>query len=366
MSGTSLDGVDGVVLRVSDHGICVAHAHHLPIPLELRRVFLALNTPGPNELHVAALATNQLMQLHGQVVHALLATSGMEASDITALGVHGQTVRHHPGDLGALVDLQTPWNAYSIQLCNPALLAEMCGLSVIADFRSRDIAAGGQGAPLVPAFHRAVFGRPNSSVAVVNVGGMANATLLGPTGEVSGFDTGPGNVLMDLWSEAHTGRTYDHGGAWAASGESNELLLAEWLKEPYFAKRGARSTGRDLFNLEWLSARLTGYGPLPPANVQATLLKLTARSIVNSLPNGLDSCIVCGGGALNGLLMTTLQELMQPVRVLASDAMGMPAMQVEAAAFAWLASQTWQGLAGNVPDATGARGERILGSIYPA
>ena len=366
MSGTSLDGVDGVVLRHSPEGMCVAHAHHLSMPTDLRLDLLALNTPGHNELHAAALATNRLMQCHAQVVHALLKASGLAASDITAIGVHGQTVRHRPGPVGAVADLHTPWHAYSVQLCNPALLAELCGTPVTADFRSRDVAAGGQGAPLVPAFHRAVFGQMGQSVAVINVGGMANATLLGPQGDVTGFDTGPGNVLMDLWCETHTGQTYDHQGAWASSGRCHTPLLADLLAEPYFAQQGARSTGRDLFNRAWLDARLEPHLSLHPADVQATLLALTAHSIARAMPSGLDVCVVCGGGARNTALMAALQQLMQPTRVVSSDDAGMPAMQVEAAAFAWLALQTWQGLAGNVPAATGARGPRVLGAIYPA
>ena len=366
MSGTSLDGVDGVVLELSTQNMRVSHAHHVPMPADLRRELLALNTPGPNELHLAALATNRLMQCHAEVVHTLMALSGLHAADITAVGLHGQTVRHMPGPVGAAVNAHQPWPAYSVQLCNPALLAELCGTAVIADFRSRDIAAGGQGAPLVPAFHRAVFGRQSQSVAVVNIGGMANATLLGSDGEVSGFDTGPGNVLMDLWCEKHTGHTFDTDGQWAASGVSHETLLAELLAEPFFSQRGVRSTGRDLFNSAWLNAHLADHASVSAADVQATLLELTALSIAQALPEGLDSCVVCGGGALNRVLLGALQRHLGCTPVIPSDEVGMPAMQVEAAAFAWLAAQCWHGLPGNVPAATGARGPRILGAIYPA
>lgn len=366
MSGTSLDGVDGVVLQQSANGFRVTHAHHLPMPMALRKSFLDLNSSGPDELHRAALATNGLMQCHAQVVHALLNKSGLAATDITAIGVHGQTVRHQPGPVGSKADLHTPWHAYSVQLCNPALLAELCGTTVVADFRSRDVAAGGQGAPLVPAFHQAAFGRESEWVAVVNVGGMANATLLGPQGEVSGFDTGPGNVLMDMWCEAHTGQAFDANGAWAATGRVSDALLSELLAEPYFAQQGARSTGRDLFNRPWLDARLACVGALPPNDVQATLLALTAHTIAVSLPKGLTRCMVCGGGALNTALMAALQHRLPQTPVMPTDAAGMPAMQVEAAAFAWLASRTLAGLPGNVPEATGALGLRVLGAIYPA
>lgn len=366
MSGTSLDGVDGGVLEPGANPIRVRHAHHAPMPADLRRELLALNTPGPNELHLAALATNWLMQCHAQVVHELLTSSGLQPNDITAIGIHGQTVRHMPGPVGAVVNAHQPWSAYSIQLCNPALLAELCGIPVIADFRSRDIAAGGQGAPLVPAFHRAVFGRHGKLVAVVNIGGMANATLIGPEGEVSGFDTGPGNVLMDLWCEKYTGHAFDKDGQWAASGVSHATLLAELLAEPFFSLRGVRSTGRDLFNSAWLNAHLADHASVSAADVQATLLELTAHSIAQALPEGLDSCVVCGGGALNRVLLGALQRHLGCTPVIPSDAVGMPAMQVEAAAFAWLAAQCWHGLPGNVPGGTGARGPRVLGAIYPA
>lgn len=366
MSGTSLDGVDGVVLELGTHNMRVSHAHHVPMPADLRRELLVLNTPGPNELHLAALATNRLMQCHAQVVHALLLSSGLHAAEITAIGVHGQTVRHLPGPVGAAVTAHHPWPAYSVQLCNPALLAELCGATVIADFRSRDIAAGGQGAPLVPAFHRAVFGRHGKSVAVVNIGGMANATLIGPGDEVSGFDTGPGNVLMDLWCEKHTGHTFDRDGQWAASGVCHPTLLTELLAEPFFNRCGVRSTGRDLFNSEWLNTRLSGHASVPAVDVQATLLALTVYSIAQALPEGLDSCVVCGGGALNSALVEALKHRLGDTPVFPSDEVGMPAMQVEAAAFAWLAAQCWHGQPGNVPAATGARGHRVLGAIYPA
>ena len=366
MSGTSLDGVDGVVLEHAPGSLRITQASHLAMPRDLRQTLLGLNAPGHNELHTAALATNQLMQCHAQVVQALLASSGYGPSEITAIGLHGQTVRHQPGPVGATVTLDRPWHAYTIQLGNPALLAELTGIPVVADFRSRDVAAGGQGAPLVPAFHKAIFGRPGESVAVVNVGGMANATLLGAQGEVTGFDSGPGNVLMDLWCEIHTGKPYDADGAWAASGQCHAGLLATLLSDPFFSQTGARSTGRERFNREWLETSLASHPPVPPADVQATLLALTSHSIAASLPADIGHCVVCGGGALNAALMADLQARLPHANVKPSDAAGMPATQVEAAAFAWLASQTWHQRTGNVPAATGARGERVLGAVYAA
>lgn len=369
MSGTSLDGVDGVLVRFDhpqDAGT-VIHAHHLPMPSGLRQVLLELNTPGFDELHRAALATNTLMQCHAEVVHQLLRQTGLTPSDVCATGVHGQTVRHQPGPVGTAVNTHQAWNAYTLQLCNPALLAELCATAVVADFRSRDVAAGGQGAPLVPAFHRALFARLGQRVAVVNIGGMANATLLGPGDDTLGFDTGPGNVLMDLWCETHTGQPFDAGGAWAATAQADQGLLAEWLAtEPYFCQQGARSTGRDLFNRAWLEQRLVTHPGLSAAEVQATLLALTVESISRALPAQLDVCVLCGGGALNTTLVQALQKRLSPVRVRLSDEYGLPVMQVEAAAFAWLARQTWLGLPGNVPEVTGARGKRVLGAVYPA
>jgi len=366
MSGTSLDGVDGVILQADPEGLHVTHAHHLPMPEDLRRNLLDLNSPGHNEIHLAALATNRLMQIHAQVVKALLGSAKLKAIDISAIGVHGQTIRHQPGPVGACVDPQTPWWGYTVQLCNPALLAELCGMTVVSDFRSRDVAAGGQGAPLVPAFHQALFGQSDAFVAVVNVGGMANVSLLAPGQDTLGFDTGPGNVLMDLWCEAHTGRIYDADGAWAASGHPHDALLEAFLAEPYFSQRGARSTGRDLFNRHWLDSKLRAFTELPPQDVQATLLALTVQSISKAIPPGVTRCVVCGGGALNGALMQGLRQRLHPTNVSPSGAWGMPPMEVEAAAFAWLARQTLLGLPGNVPQVTGARGPRVLGTIHPA
>ena len=370
MSGTSLDGVDGVVLTTDGPSLRVVASHHQPMPAALRQAFMALNSPGANELHRAALAANDLAQVYAQTVHALLATGELTARDITAIGAHGQTVRHQPGAPGLRPSVHAPWTAYTLQINQPALLAELTGIPVVADFRGRDVAAGGQGAPLVPAFHQAAFASGGKDTVVVNVGGMANATVLRASGHVEGFDTGPGNVLMDLWCERHTGLPFDADGQWAASGRVVPALLTQLQSDPYFALSGPRSTGRDHFNAPWLQAQLHAVAGLgtdtrSPSDVQATLCALTAWSIARTVPATTTQVVVCGGGVFNRCLMALLAaQLSCPV--VPSDALGMPAMQVEAAAFAWLARQTWLGLPGNVTAVTGATGPRVLGAIHPA
>lgn len=360
MSGTSLDGVDGVLVDLAGDGLRVLqHVHH-PLPQALAAELLQLNTPGPNELHRAALAANALALRYAEVVQALLQTTQTPASQVRAIGAHGQTVRHRPGAFDGI--------GYTLQLNQPALLAERTGITVVADFRSRDVAAGGQGAPLVPAFHRAVFGPLGSQVAVLNIGGIANLTLL-QGDAVRGWDCGPGNVLLDHWCQLHTGRPHDEAGRWAAAGRVHEPLLAELLQDAYFALPPPKSTGRDHFHAGWLNERLLRHPQLPAADVQATLTELTAQVCARDLQSHAGDCAqlyVCGGGALNVELMRRLQARLPHVRVQGSEAAGLPPLQVEAAAFAWLASQTLSHRAGNLPAVTGARGARVLGAIYPA
>lgn len=366
MSGTSLDGVDGVLADFSEGRIAVRAYATAPFPSELRAELMALNTPGDNELHRAALASNRLARVYAGVVGQLLADSGTPARAVTALGAHGQTVRHRPTEFDAV--------GYTLQINNPSLLAELTGIDVVADFRSRDLAAGGQGAPLVPAFHRALFGRAGEPVAVLNIGGISNLSLLpaaDATGEpaVLGFDCGPGNALMDYWCQLHTGQPFDRGGQWAASGQVLPELLAILQAEPYFAKAPPKSTGRDLFNPPWLSARLGAVAGAAPADVQATLTKFTASVCVADVQrygNGSKLLIVCGGGALNDHLLARLRALLPGVTVDASTKHGLPPLQVEAAAFAWLARSTVRREAGNLASVTGARGPRVLGAVYPA
>ena len=369
MSGTSLDGVDGVLVDFSQSKPRVAGYKSSPFAPELRAELLALNGTGGDELHRAALAANALAQVYSDVVAKLLTGAGIAASQVAAIGAHGQTVRHHPRPFEAARPGALPLPGYTLQLNNPALLAERTGITVVADFRSRDVAAGGEGAPLAPAFHREVFGEPGRGVAVLNLGGIANLSLLTADGGVRGFDCGPGNALMDGWCQRHTGRPFDEGGAWAASGRVDAALLAALLAEPFLAAPPPKSTGRDLFNMEWLQAKLRGFDALAPADVQATLAEFTARCAADALERhgaASETLIVCGGGALNDHLMQRLGALLPRVTVVSSDARGLPPLQVEAAAFAWLARKTLRHEPGNLPGVTGARGPRVLGAIYPA
>lgn len=369
MSGTSLDGADGVLLDFSGARPRVLLAESRPFPPAFKAELLALNTAGHNELHRAALAANQLAALYAQVVLALLdraAAQGIQKAQVAAAGAHGQTVRHQPpGGTAGAVDA-----AYTLQLNNPALLAELTGLDVVADFRSRDVAAGGQGAPLVPAFHQGFFGRPNTMVSVLNLGGISNLSILPPDGQaVTGFDCGPGNALMDAWCQQHTGQPFDAGGAWAASGTLVPALLARLLDEPYFSLAPPKSTGRDLFSMAWLADKLAPFASERPEDIQNTLTEFTASACsagVNSYGKESEALIVCGGGAFNQYLMQRLQAGLPRLRVSASERHGLPPLQVEAAAFAWLARQAIRRQAGNLPSVTGAAGPRVLGAIYPA
>jgi anhydro-N-acetylmuramic acid kinase len=361
MSGTSLDGIDGVLARLAPSLQVEAHVHW-PMPDALRAELLALNTAGPDELHRAALAANALAEAQAQVVLELLACAGLNASDVRAVGSHGQTVRHRPGAFDG--------TGYTWQLNQPALLAERCGIDVVADFRSRDLAAGGQGAPLVPAFHAQVFGRADRPRAVLNLGGIGNLTLLPVDGSsVLGFDCGPGNALLDLWVQQHRGEAYDADGRWAAGGRVDATLLQALLAEPFLALPPPKSTGRDLFHAAWLQDRLQQAAAMPAQDVQATLAEFTARAAADALQRhapAVADLLVCGGGALNTDLMQRLARLLSVVAVRSTADEGLPPMQVEATAFAWLAWAHVTRQTANLPAVTGARGPRVLGALYPA
>lgn len=357
MSGTSLDGVDGVLVDFWAGATRTMSAAYVPFSAELRAELMALQAASENELEREALAANQLAERYAECVRKLLEAADMKAADVRAVGVHGQTIRHRP-ELG-----------FTRQTNNPALLAELCGIDVIADFRSRDIAAGGQGAPLVPAFHHALFGGKGKTQVLANIGGIGNITVLNADGSVTGFDTGPGNVLMDLWIGRHQGKEYDEDGAWAASGKEIPSLLKEMLSEPYFALPAPKSTGRDLFHADWLDARLKNYADASPEDVMATLTRLTAVSLADAIKAtgaGAEAVYLCGGGAYNGTLKRMLSaELGEAVQVKTTDALGVPPNRVEAMAFAWLAHRFDERQPGNLPAVTGARGDRILGALYP-
>ena len=371
MSGTSLDGADGVLVDFSGRELRVITTASEPFVDSYQAELLALNSPSHNELHRAALAGSALAASYARVVAGLLRQAdamGISASQVRAIGAHGQTVRHQP----ARVLAEPGGVGYTIQLNHPALLAELTGIDVVADFRSRDVAAGGQGAPLVPAFHHSVFGRVDESVAVLNLGGISNLSLLPSANSllpVRGFDCGPGNALMDAWSLQQTGQPFDAGGAWAKSGRLVPALLARLLDEPYFSLPVPKSTGRDLFSLAWLAEKLRPFTGERPEDIQNTLTELTICVCISNLMRyGKDSkqLIVCGGGAFNTYLLERLQACLSWLRVSTSDLHGLPPLQVEAAAFAWLARQMLNRLPGNLPDVTGAAGLRVLGALYPA
>jgi anhydro-N-acetylmuramic acid kinase len=357
MSGTSLDGVDGVLADFSGRGIRTLDAAFTPFPPGLRAELMALQAASANELEREALAANALARCYADCVKALAAAA---PGPIRAVAVHGQTIRHRP-ELG-----------FTRQTNNPALLAELCGIDVIADFRSRDVAAGGQGAPLVPAFHEARFGKRGQVRVVVNIGGIGNISVLHGDGRVSGYDTGPGNVLMDLWIARHRDEAYDQDGAWAASGRVDDALLGLLLDEPYFRQPPPKSTGRDLFHAEWLDARLARRPGLAPADVQATLTRLTAVSIARAIEaetaaQPAQAVYVCGGGAYNGVLLRDIAAALGGgIPVASTDTLGVAPNRVEALAFAWLGYRFLRRQPGNLPAVTGAAGPRILGALYPA
>lgn len=360
MSGTSLDGADAALCAFPGRKVQVLGFCSAPLPDALRTELLALNHSGFDELHRAALASNALARVYAELVQTLLHQCKVTKEEVRAVGAHGQTVRHRPQEFDA--------TGYTLQLNQPALLAELCGIDVVADFRSRDVAAGGQGAPLVAPFHQAVFGQALRRTAVLNLGGISNITLLDPfaTPNVRAFDCGPGNALLDAWCKQHTGAPYDASGNWAASGQVNMPLLAALLREPYFAKTPPKSTGRDLFNLAWLIQHLHAFDLLTATDVQATLTQLTALTCAQCVPPGYESVIVCGGGAFNKHLMSRLQSALPQCHVNDSSDHGLPPLQVEASAFAWLASQAIERQPASLAEVTGATGERILGAIYPA
>jgi anhydro-N-acetylmuramic acid kinase len=357
MSGTSMDGVDAVIadFAPATGGPCaLLSAVQLPFTHDLAAELLALQRSGADELARAARAANALADAYADAINAALVRAGLVAADIVAAGVHGQTLRHRPDE------------GWTLQLNNPARVVERTGVAVVADFRSRDVAAGGEGAPLVPAFHAAVFGGDAHRV-VVNLGGIANLTDLPGRGAVRGFDTGPGNMLSDLWHARHRGSAFDRDGAWARSGRVHETLLAALLAEPYFARMPPKSTGRDLFHGDWLDARLGG-AAIAPADVQATLVALTARTVADAVAlhcAAASEVLVCGGGAKNAALIDALAAALAPRSVATTATRGVAVDQVEALAFAWLARETLAGRPGNLPAVTGARGLRVLGAIYP-
>jgi anhydro-N-acetylmuramic acid kinase len=355
MSGTSLDGIDAVLVDLSQSKPLQLGKNYLPFDDTLKNALLALHLPAHNELHQAQLIGNQLARRYAAAVAPLLAQAKSLNREIKAVGCHGQTIRH------------CPEHGYSVQIGNAALLAELTGVTVVSDFRSRDIAAGGQGAPLVPAFHDHVLRHPDIHRVIVNIGGISNLTNLPPRAVTSGFDCGPGNLLMDAWCMQHLGKPYDDNGAWAASGSVLPALLEKLLDESFFALPPPKSSGRDLFNIAWLENKLQGNEVA--ANVQATLLELTCRSIALAIQkycSGAKEIYLCGGGAHNQSLLNRLTALLPSSSLATTDMLGVDGDYLEAIAFAWLAQQALHGKPANLPQVTGAKHPCILGAIYRA
>lgn len=362
MSGTSADGIDAALVDLGDVFPRLVATHQHEMPAAIKQEILHLCQPGPDEIQRMGTLDRTLGQLFSMATLGLLAQVGLRNSDIRAIGSHGQTIRHSP-------PTTTNNPAFTLQIGDPNTIAELTGITTVADFRRRDIAAGGHGAPLVPAFHTAVFRHPDIARVIVNIGGMANITWLPPAAAVLGFDTGPGNVLMDGWVFRHKQQPFDRNGTWAGSGTADGELLRRLLEHPFFQEPAPKSTGREMFHTEWLDHHLQGT-TITPENVQATLLELTARSVseaIASLPGSAGAEIyVCGGGAHNERLLERLSQLCSPSRVASTASIGIDPQWVEAMAFAWLAQQTIAGKAGNIPEVTGAIAPRILGGVYPA
>ena len=359
MSGTSLDGMDAVAVEFGESGLSILASHSINMPEDLKRKIQTICQPGDNEIALMAEIIPEFVTLSAKATSAVMEQAGLTPDQVTAIGSHGQTVRHMPEQ------------GFTLQLDDPSLLAELTGITVVTDFRRRDLAAGGQGAPLVPAFHRSVFGNTQEDRVVVNVGGISNITVLpaNPEDKVLGFDTGPGNLLMDHWCQTNLGLAYDKDGQWAASELHDEILLETMLSEPFFRQQPPKSTGRELFNPHWLDDMLKGFKGLSPACIQATLCRLTARGIADAIQaQAPDTCsaYICGGGALNKALMKNLADLLPEVDINTTAQLGIAPEWVEAVAFAWLAGKTLDHKPGNMPSVTGAKGERILGGVYQA
>jgi len=360
MSGTSIDGIDAALVSIPVNGqLALLATHQHPFPAVVRGAIQAIMQPGLNEIEREGELDVQLGRLFAEGVHALLGKSGISASSIRAIGSHGQTIRHCPHAT----------YPFSRQIGNPSVIAEATGITTVADFRARDLAAGGEGAPLVPAFHHWLFRKSGVDRAIVNIGGIANITWLPATesNAVLGFDTGPGNTLLDQWIARHRNEPIDRDGAWAASGRVQNDLLARLMADEYFTKTPPKSTGREYFNLAWLEQQLAD--KLAPQDIQATLAELTATSIAQCLkflPEKIDEIYICGGGCHNHHLLARLRALLPGMPVATTETLGLSPDWVEAAAFAWLAHQTLAGRAGNLPSVTGARHPVLLGGIYLA
>ncbi len=357
MSGTSIDAIDVVLVDIQPTHTQLVDALNHPIPAALQKTLVDLCTPSDNEIDRLGVADRQLGEQFALAVKALLKQAKCSAKTIQAIGSHGQTLRHRPN----------AQPAYTLQIGDPNTISYLTGIPTVADFRRKDISAGGQGAPLAPLFHRVFFQSHDHSRVIINIGGISNISYLGKHGSVIGYDTGPGNLLMDLWVNQHQQQAYDKDGAWAASGQVIAPLLEQWLNDDYFQQPPPKSTGREQFNQHWLTTQTATLKHADPVDIQATLLALTAYSITQGvihLDEPVDEIFVCGGGAYNTALMQRLAEQLQPLPLASTEALNMPPEWVEAAGFAWLAQQTLQAKATNMSAVTGAAKATVLGGIY--
>lgn len=363
MSGTSVDAIDCALVRCFDDRIELLATHEHSIPSEIKQQIAAISHSGSDEIEQMGVLDRKLGLLFADATTQLLTSAKIKPAQVRAIGSHGQTIRHRPPSASSDTTA-----SFSLQIGDPNTIAEQTGITTVADFRRRDIAAGGEGAPLAPAFHAAAFSKAGVNRAVVNIGGIANVTLLQGAELKMGFDTGPGNTLLDHWIARHRGESYDRNGHWSASGKVNQVLLSKLLAHSYFDKTGARSTGKEMFNLTWLDNQLGALDNIAPEDVQATLLELSCVSITNAIKNSallITEVYICGGGSHNSHMMQCLTNQLAPATVTTTSAIGIDPDWVEAVTFAWLASRTLEGLAGNSPAVTGAIGPRVLGGVYP-
>jgi anhydro-N-acetylmuramic acid kinase len=364
MSGTSLDGIDAVLVEIIENdgalkikSLGISTRSFSPTLLsELQ----TLQVPCSDELHRSYCASNVLADEYASVAIALLKQHGLPAQSITAIGAHGQTIRHRPE------------HHYSIQLMNGSRLAEQTGIDVACDFRAADLSAGGEGAPLAPGFHAEVFAHATVKRCIVNIGGIGNVTLLASKEATDwappiGFDTGPGNTLMDYWCNRHLKQPFDRDGAWAQTGLVHQGLLTRFLADDYFQRKGPKSTGRDLFNPVWLDRHISTMPDLAASDVQATLLELTAQTIARDIVGKeVRETYICGGGAFNKALVNRLAQLVAPSKLTTTTDLGIDPQSVEGLAFAWLAYKRVNQQPANLPSVTSAKGLRILGALHKA
>ncbi|MEM8660239.1 MAG: anhydro-N-acetylmuramic acid kinase, partial [Pseudomonadota bacterium] len=363
MSGTSVDAIDCALVNCSGASAELIATHQHVIPPETQSQIADISHRGDNEIERMGALDRELGRLFAEATKALLSEAGEANNNIRAIGSHGQTVRHHPPSQGLAAE------SFTLQLGDPNTIAELTGITTVADFRRRDLAAGGEGAPLAPAFHAAALTCKDRNRAIINIGGIANISLLEGKTLIAGFDSGPGNTLLDHWTQRHRGEPFDRDGRWSASAEVNQPLLSDLLRHPFFLLTGPRSTGKEAFNLEWLDQVLKAHGNLPSEAVQATLAEFTAKTIANGIRESevnIDEVYVCGGGVHNDDLMARLEKQIDPLSPASTAKLGLAPDWVEAVTFAWLAHRTLEGLHGNAPVVTGADGFRVLGAVYTA